>query len=213
MSNKIKKAILGTKIGMTQIFTASGEVIPVTVVQAGPCVVVQKKTIESDGYESIQVGYGEIREKLVNKPVKGHFAKANLPVKRHLKEFRMQDCSKYEVGTAITVEDFANGDIVDVSGVSRGHGFSGSIQRWNQSRGRMTHGSHFHRSPGSMSANSSPSRVFKTKRLPGHWGHENVTVQNLVVVQVDADNNLLLIKGAIPGAKGGMVEIRNAVKA
>lgn len=212
MSKNISKAILGTKIGMTQIFAEDGTLIPVTVVNAGPCPVVQKKTLENDGYEAVQIAYGDIREKLVNKPETGHFKKSGVAVKRHLREIRFVDCSGYNVGDEIKADIFAEGDKVDVSGVSRGHGYSGVIQRWNQARGRMTHGSHFHRAPGSMSANSSPSRVFKTKRLPGQWGNENVTVQNLQIVRVDAERDLILIRGAIPGAKGSLVKIINSVK-
>ena len=209
----MKKAIIGKKIGMTQIFDENGKVVPVTVVEAGPCVVVQKKTTENDGYEAIKVGFGDIREKLVNKPAKGEFAKAGVSVKRTLKEFRMEDVSEYEVGQEITAEIFAAGDKVDVSGVSKGKGFQGVIKRWNQQRGPMSHGSKFKRAPGSMGASSDPSKTFKNKRMPGPMGSENKTVMNLEVVKVIAEKNLILVKGGIPGPNKGTVVIRNAVKA
>ena len=209
----MKKAIIGKKIGMTQIFNENGKVVPVTVVEAGPCVVVQKKTTEKDGYEAIKVGFGDIREKLVNKPAKGEFVKAGVSLKRTLKEFRMEDVSEYEVGQEITAEIFAAGDKVDVSGVSKGKGFQGVIKRWNQQRGQMSHGSKFKRAPGSMGACSDPSKTFKNKRMPGHMGSENKTVMNLEVVKVIAEKNLILIKGGIPGPNKGTVVIRNAVKA
>ena len=209
----MKKAIIGKKIGMTQIFNENGKVVPVTVVEAGPCVVVQKKTTEKDGYEAIKVGCGDIREKLVNKPAKGEFVKAGVSLKRTLKEFRMEDVSEYEVGQEITAEVFAAGDKVDVSGVSKGKGFQGVIKRWNQQRGPMSHGSKFKRAPGSMGACSDPSKTFKNKRMPGHMGSENKTVMNLEVVKVIAEKNLILIKGGIPGPNKGTVVIRNAVKA
>lgn len=208
----MKKAIMGTKLGMTQIFLEDGRVVPVTVVQAGPCPVVQKKLPETDGYSSIQVGFGAIREKLVNKPRKGHFAKAGVAPTRYLREFRLDDISGYEVGQEIKADVFAVGDKVDVSGVSKGKGFAGVIKRWNQHRGPMSHGSRYHRRPGSMGACSSPSKVFKCKHLPGHLGAVNVTVQNLEVVRVDAEHNFMLVKGALPGAKGGMVVIKDSVK-
>ena len=206
------KAILGKKIGMTQVFTEDGNVVPVTVVEAGPCVVVQKKTNETDGYNAIQIGYGDIRETLVNKPKTGHFKKAGSDVKRYLKEFRTDDAESYEIGQQIKADVFETGDIVDVSGVSKGKGFKGVIARWGQHRGPMTHGSRYHRRPGSMGAASDPSKVFKGKHLPGHTGVENKTIQNLEIVRVDADKNVLLVKGAIPGAKGGLVTIRKSVK-
>ncbi|GAA0078289.1 50S ribosomal protein L3 [Clostridium sp. CTA-5] len=209
----MKKAILGRKIGMTQIFNEAGKVIPVTVVEAGPCVVVQKKTIEKDGYEAIQVGFDEIREKLANKPAKGHFAKAGATLRRTLKEFRLEDITAYEVGQEIKADVFEAGEKIDVSGVSKGKGFQGVIKRWNQQRGPMSHGSKFHRAPGSMGASSDPSRTFKNKRMPGHMGSVNTTVMNLEVVKVIAEKNLLLIKGGIPGPNKGTVVIRNAVKA
>lgn len=209
----MKKAILGKKIGMTQIFDENGRVVPVTVVEATPCVVVQKKTIQKDGYDAIQVGFGEIREKLVNKPKKGHYAKAGVSLKRKLKEFRLEDCSTYEVGQEIKVDVFVAGEKIDVSGVSKGKGFQGVIKRWNANRGPMTHGSKFHRAVGSMGASSDPSKTFKNKHMPGHMGAVNKTVQNLEVVKVIAEKNLILIKGGIPGPNKGTVVIRNAVKA
>lgn len=208
----MKKAILGKKIGMTQYFRTDGTMIPVTVIEAGPCPVVQKKTVANEGYDSVQLGFAELREKLANKPRKGHFAKANLKAMRYLREFRLEDAASYEVGQIVKADVFAEGDKVDVSGTSKGHGFQGVVKRHGQGRGRMTHGSHFHRAPGSMSACSDPSRVFKTKNLPGHMGSEHVTVQNLEVVRVDAERNLLLIKGAVPGAKGGLVTVKSTVK-
>ena len=198
---------------MTQIFDENGRVIPVTVVEAGPCVVVQKKTVETDGYDAIQVGFGELREKLVNKPRKGHFAKAGVSLRRTLKEFRMEDVANYNVGDEIKVDTFEIGDKVDVSGVSRGKGFQGTIKRWNASRGPMSHGSKFHRAPGSMGAASDPSRTFKNKRMPGHMGAKNTTVLNLEVVKIMPEKNIILIKGGIPGPNKGTVVIRNSVKA
>lgn len=209
----MKKAILGRKVGMTQIFDQNGKVVPVTVVEAGPCVVVQKKTVEKDGYEAIQVGFGDIREKLVNKPMKGHFAKAGVALKRRLKEFRLEDVSSYEVGQEIKADLFQVGEKVDISGVSKGKGYQGTIKRWNGSRGPMSHGSKFHRSVGSMGASSDPSRTFKNKKMPGHMGAENTTVLNLEVVKVMPEKNLILIKGGIPGPNKGTVVIRNTVKA
>lgn len=208
----MKKAILGKKIGMTQFFRADGTMIPVTVIEAGPCPVVQKKTVANEGYDSVQLGFAELRDKLANKPRKGHFAKANVKAMRYLREFRLEDAASYEVGQIVKADVFAEGDKVDISGTSKGHGFQGVVKRHHQGRGRMTHGSHFHRAPGSMSACSDPSRVFKTKNLPGHMGSEHVTVQNLEVVRVDAERNLLLIKGAVPGAKGSFVTVKSTVK-
>ena len=208
----MKKAILGKKIGMTQFFRADGTMIPVTVIEAGPCPVVQKKTVANEGYDSVQLGFAELRDKLANKPRKGHFAKANVKAMRYLREFRLEDAASYEVGQVLKADVFAEGDKVDISGTSKGHGFAGVVKRHGQGRGRMTHGSHFHRAPGSMSACSDPSRVFKTKNLPGHMGSEHVTVQNLEVVRVDAERNLLLVKGAVPGAKGGLVTVKSTVK-
>lgn len=209
----MKKAILGTKIGMTQIFDEMGKVIPVTVILAGPCTVVQKKTVETDGYEAIQVGYGEIKDKKVNKPLKGHFAKADTANKKYLRELRLEDISAYEVGTEIKADIFEAGEKIDVTGISKGKGFAGPMKRWGLHRGPMTHGSGYHRGSGSMGACSAPGRVMKGKKLPGHMGVKKVTVQNLEVVKVVADENIILVKGAVPGNKGGLVTVRNAVKA
>ena len=208
----MKKAILGKKIGMTQMFRADGTMIPVTVIEAGPCPVIQKKTVGTDGYEAVQVGFGELREKLSNKPRTGHFAKAGVKPLRYMREFKLDDATSYQVGQVIKADMFAEGDKIDVRGVSKGKGFQGVIKRWNQNRGKMTHGSHYHRGVGSMSANSSPSRVFKNKNLPGHMGDETVTIQNLEVVRVDVERNLLLVKGAVPGPKGGLVALTSTVK-
>jgi len=210
----MKKAILGKKLGMSQVFAADGTMLPVTVIEAGPCTVVQKKTKEHDGYDAIQVSFGNIREKLVNKPQKGHFKKADAVPTRYLRELRVDDAATYEVGAKITADTFAEGDKVDVIGTSKGKGFAGVIKRWNQHRLKMSHGTGpVHREPGSMSANSSPSRVFKHKHLAGHLGCERVTVQNLSVVRVDTARNLILVKGAVPGPKGGLVSVRDTVKA
>ena len=203
------KAIIGKKLGMSQIFTEDGKVIPVTVVEAGPCPVVQIKSKENDGYDAIQVGFGTVKETRVNKPQAGHFKKAGVTAKRYLREFRFADCSKYALGQELTCDTFAEGDKVDVTGTSKGHGFSGVIQRWNQHRGPMAHGSGYHRGVGSMGACSSPSRVFKNKHMSGQWGNEKVTIQNLTVARVDSARNLLLIKGAIPGAKVASLSSRN----
>ena len=204
---------MGKKVGMTQIFNEHGKVIPVTVIEAGPCVVLQKKTVESDGYEAIQVGFGDIRERLVNKPKTGIFKKAGVNVKRYIREFRLEDVSAYEVGTEIKADIFAVGDKVDVSGISKGKGFQGTIKRWNAHRGPMSHGSKFHRAVGSMGASSDPSRTFKNKRMPGHMGAVKTTVLNLEVVKVMPEKNVILIKGGVPGPNKGMVIIRNSVKA
>ena len=210
------KTILGKKMGMTQIFTEHGAVIPVTVIQAGPMTVTQIKTVATDGYEAVQVGFGELAQerakKLMTKPELGHFAKANVPAKRYLREFRLADISSFKVGDEIKADTFAEGEKVDVSGISKGHGYTGVVQRWNQHTGPMAHGSKYHRGVGSMGANSDPSRVFKNKHMPGQYGCERVTVQNLEIVKVDAERNLLMIKGAIPGANESLVTIRNAVK-
>ena len=208
----MKKAILGTKLGMTQMFREDGTMIPVTVVLAGPCPVVQKKSVEHDGYEAVQVAFKPIREKLCTKPMLGHFKKAGVEAHRYAREFKFDDTAAYEVGQVIKADIFANGDHVDVTATSKGKGFEGNIKRWNQGRGRKTHGSHSYRVPGSMGACTYPGEVFKTKHLPGHMGSERVTVQNLEVVRVDADRNLLLVKGAIPGAKGSLVTVRETVK-
>ncbi|MBQ8514612.1 MAG: 50S ribosomal protein L3 [Ruminococcus sp.] len=210
----MQKAIIGKKIGMTQIFDESGKVIPVTVVEAGPCVVVQKKTIENDGYAAVQIGFGEVKAKNVNKPMKGHFAKADVAAKKTLKEFRLEGCDGMNVGDIIKADTFAVGDSVDVSGTSKGKGFAGAIKRHNQHRLKETHGTGpVHREAGSMGACSSPSRIYKGKGMPGHMGAEKVTVQNLEVVKIDTENNLIAVKGAIPGAKGSIVTIVNSVKA
>lgn len=208
----MKKAILGTKVGMTQMFREDGTMIPVTVVLAGPCPVVQKKSVEHDGYEAVQVAFKPIREKLCTKPMLGHFKKAGVEAHRYTREFKLDDTAAYEVGQVIKADIFEKGDHVDVTGTSKGKGFEGNIKRWNQSRGRKTHGSHSYRVAGSMGACTYPGEVFKTKHLPGHMGHERITVQNLEVVRVDADRNLILVKGAIPGAKGGLVMVRETVK-
>ena len=205
-------AIYGTKIGMTQIFTEDGVVIPVTVIQAAPNKVCQIKTTESDGYEAVQVAFKPIREKLCTKPMLGHFKKAGVEAHRYTREFKFDDTAAYEVGQVIKADIFANGDHVDVTATSKGKGFEGNIKRWNQGRGRKTHGSHSYRVPGSMGACTYPGEVFKTKHLPGHMGSERVTVQNLEVVRVAAARNLLLVKGAIPGAKGSLVTVRETVK-
>ena len=210
----MNKAIIGKKLGMTQIFSADGKVIPVTVVEAGPCPVVQVKTIEKDGYEAIKLGFIEVKESDLNKPQVGQFKKAGVACQKVLKEFRLENVASYEVGKVVTVETFKEGDKVDVAGQTKGHGFSGVIKRWNQAKLKMTHGvGPVHREVGSMGANSSPSRVFKNKHMPGQYGNERVTVQNLEIVKVDTQRNALLIKGAIPGPTGGIVEISNSVKA
>ena len=205
------KAILGKKIGMTQVFTQEGLVVPVTVVKAGPCVVVQKKTAEADGYSALQLGFGEVKAKNVNKPAAGHFKKAGVDAARYLREIRID--TPAEVGQVIRADIFEAGEIIDVSGTSKGRGFLGVIARHGQHRGPMAHGSRYHRRPGSMGACSTPSKVFKGKNLPGRTGGETVTIQNLEVVRVDLDRDLILVKGAIPGANGGLVTIKNSVKA
>ena len=205
------KGILGKKLGMTQIFTEEGIVVPVTVVEAGPNVVTQVKTVEKDGYNAIQVGFEDAKEKSLNKPQKGHLAAANV-LKKHLKEFRVDAVEEFTVGQEIKADLFAAGEKIDVTGTSKGKGFQGPIKRHGQSRGPESHGSRYHRRPGSMGACSFPGRVFKNKKLAGHMGSVKVTVQNLEVVRVDADKNLILVKGAIPGPKGSMVTIKEAVK-
>lgn len=210
----MKKGLIGKKIGMTQIFDENGKVIPVTVVEAGPCVITQKKTIENDGYEAVQVGFGDVKVNKLNKPMKGHFAKNDVAPKKTLKEFRLEDCSALNVGDIIKADAFEAGEIVDVKGTSKGHGTAGAIKRWNFSRLRESHGTGPNaRHQGSLGACSSPSRVFKGRKMAGHYGHEIVTVQNLTVAKVDAENNLIAIKGAVPGPKGGIVVIADAVKA
>lgn len=209
----MKKAILGRKLGMTQIFDENGKVVPVTVVEAGPCVVLQKKTEEKEGYNAIQVGFENIREKLANKPKKGHFAKAGVSVKRIVREFRLDNIDEYEVGNEIKADIFAAGDKVDVSGVSKGKGFQGTIKRWNMQRGPMSHGSKYHRAVGSMGASSFPSRTFKNKKMPGQMGNKKATVLNLEVVKIMAEKNVILIKGGVPGPNKGYIVIKNTVKA
>ena len=207
------KGLIGKKIGMTQIFDEAGKVVPVTVIEAGPCVVTQLKTAENDGYEAVQLGFGDVSPKHVNKPMAGHFKKSDLPFKKTLKEFRFDDISNVNVGDVLKADVFAAGDVIDVSGVSKGKGFQGAIKRHNQHRLKETHGTGpVVRQAGSMGACSSPSRIFKGKGMAGHMGAENVTVQNLVIVKIDAENNLIAIKGAIPGPKGGVVCITDAVK-
>ena len=207
----MKKAILAKKVGMTQIFNEAGELVPVTVLQAGPCVVTQVKTIENDGYEAVQVGFEDIREKLVNKPVKGMFDKAGVSYKRYVREFKLE--GEYSVKDEIKVDVFEAGDKIDATAIAKGKGFQGAIKRHGQSRGPMAHGSKYHRHAGSNGSCSTPSRVFKGKKMPGHMGGKKVTTQNLEVVRVDAEKNLLLVKGAVPGAKKCLVTIKETVKA
>ena len=210
----MKKGIIGKKIGMTQIFDEIGNVIPVTVIEVGPCVVAQKKTIENDGYEAVQLGFIDAKEKQLSKPAKGHFAKAGVAAKKHLKEFRLEDCSALNVGDTVTADVFAAGEKVDVTGITKGRGYTGAIKRWNHHTLCSTHGvGPIHREVGSMGANSTPSRVFKNKKMAGQYGNEQVTVLNLKVVKIDAEKNLIAVKGAIPGAKNGIVFIRDSVKA
>ena len=209
----MKKAILTTKVGMTQVFSEDGVLTPVTVLQAGPCVVTQVKTVENDGYSAVQVGFGDIREKLVNKPKKGHFAKAGVTAKRFLKEFRLEDAESYTLGQEIKADVFAAGDKVDATAKSKGKGFQGAIKRHGQSRGPMAHGSKYHRHAGSNGSATTPGRVFKGKHMPGHMGAVRVTVKNLEVVSVDAEKNLILVKGAVPGPKKSLVMLKESVKA
>ena len=210
----MKKAIIGKKLGMTQIFTTDGLVVPVTVVEAGPCTVVQKKTAEKEGYNSVVVAFQEQKESRLNKAQIGTYKKANVPTHRILRELKLDNAKEFEIGKAITCDIFEENDKVDVTGLTRGRGFTGVIQRWNQHRLRMTHGvSLVHREVGSMGANSTPSRVFKNKHMPGQYGHEQVTIQNLEVVKVDAARNILLIKGCLPGPRGTIVTIKESVKA
>ncbi|MBP3255961.1 MAG: 50S ribosomal protein L3 [Clostridia bacterium] len=207
------KTIIGKKIGMTQIFDESGKVIPVTAIEAGPCVIAQVKTVETDGYNAIQLGFGEVKESKVNKPEKGHFTKASINPTKHLREFRVEDVENYKVGDQIKVDTFEVGDKLDVQGTSKGKGFQGVIKRHGQSRGPMGHGSMYHRRPGSMGPTSTPGRVFKGKKLPGHMGVQTITIQNLDVVKVDTDKNVLLVKGSVPGVKGAILKIKTSVKA
>ena len=208
----MKKGIIGKKLGMTQIFDAKGNVIPVTLIEAGPCVVSQKKTIENDGYNAVQLAYQDVK-KNANKAQLGHFKKAGVTPKRHLKEFRLDDCSALEVGSVVTVDTFAAGEKVDITGITKGHGYTGAIKRWNLHKLRMTHGvGPVHRQSGSMGV-IDPARIFKNKKMAGQWGNEQVTILNLEVVKIDAEKNLIAVKGAVPGAKGGIVFIRDSVKA
>ena len=207
------KTIIGRKIGMTQIFDEKGKVIPVTVIEAGPCVVAQIKSVETDGYNAVQLGFGDIKESKLNKPQKGHFEKAKLALKKHLREFRVDSLEGISVGDEIRVDTFAIGDRIDIQGTSKGKGFQGVIKRHGQSRGPMGHGSMYHRRPGSMGPTSTPGRVFKGKKLPGHMGRVTVTIQNLDVVKVDLDKNAILVKGSVPGAKGAILKLKTSVKA
>jgi len=209
----MKKVIIGKKVGMTQIFDETGKVIPVTVIEAGPCTIAQVKTTETDGYNAIQLGFGDVKESKINKPEKGHFAKAGLTAKKHLREFRMEDLEGAKVGDELKADTFVAGDKVDVQGTSKGKGFQGVIKRHGQHRGPMGHGSMYHRRPGSMGPTSTPGRVFKGKKLPGHMGRLTVTIQNLDVVAVDLDKNVILLKGSVPGAKGAILKIKTSVKA
>ena len=209
----MKKGIIGKKLGMTQIFDEKGNVIPVTLIEAGPCVVAQKKTVENDGYNAVQLAFEDVKKKNVNKAQLGHFEKAGITPKRHLKEFRLDDCSALEAGSVVTVDTFAAGEKVDITGITKGHGYTGAIKRWNLAKLRMTHGvGPVHRQSGSMGV-IDPARIFKNKKMAGQWGNEQVTVLNLEVVKVDAEKKLIAVKGAVPGAKGGIVFIRDSVKA
>ena len=208
----MKKAIIGRKVGMTQIFDEKGAVIPVTVIEAGPCPVVQIKTVETDGYDAVQLGFGEVKEFKVNKPSKGHFSKAEVKPTKHLREFRLEDLSNVKVGDEVNVDIFEVGDNIDIQGISKGKGFQGVIKRHGQSRGPMGHGSMYHRRPGSMGPTSTPGRVFKGKKLPGHMGVNTVTIQNLIIVKVDKDKNAILVKGSVPGNKGSILKINDSVK-
>ena len=209
----MKKAILGKKLGMTQIFDNNGLVVPVTVVEAGPCYVSQVKTVENDGYSAVQLAFGDVREQLINKPLLGTLKKAEISAKKFLKEFKLDNASEYKLGDKIACDIFAEGDIVDVVGTSKGHGTSGTIAKWNFHRQKMSHGGGpIHRHVGSIGANTFPAKVFKGKKMAGRWGNERVTVQNLKVVKVDAERNLILVKGAIPGAKGSLVSVKSAAK-
>ena len=208
----MKKGIIGKKLGMTQIFDENGNVIPVTVIEAGPCVVVQKKTVENDGYSAVQLGFEEVAERKLNKAEKGHFAKANVALKRHLKEFRLDDAENMNVGDEVKADVFAAGECVDITGISKGHGYTGAIVRWNLHTLRMTHGvGPVHRQSGSMGV-IDPARIFKNKKMAGQWGHEQATTLNLNVVKIDVEKNLIAVKGAVPGPKGGIVFIRSTCK-
>ena len=209
----MKKGLIGKKVGMTQIFDEAGKVIPVTAIEAGPCVVAQVKTEETDGYTAIQLGFGDVKESKLNRPEKGHFSKVNVTPKKHLREFRVDSVEEVKVGDELKADVFAAGDKIDIQGTSKGKGFQGVIKRHGQSRGPMGHGSMYHRRPGSMGSTSTPGRVFKGKKLPGHMGRVTVTIQNLDVVRVDMDKNVILVKGSVPGAKGAILKIKSAVKA
>ena len=209
----MKKGIIGKKLGMTQIFDEKGNVVPVTLIEAGPCVVAQKKTVENDGYAAIQLAYEDAKKKHLTKAEAGHFEKAGVALKKHLKEFRLEDTSAYEIGAVVTVDTFAQGEKVDITGITKGHGYTGAIKRWNLAKLRMTHGvGPVHRQSGSMGV-IDPARIFKNKKMAGQWGNEQVTILNLVAVKIDAEKNLIAVKGAVPGAKGGIVFIRESVKA
>lgn len=210
----MKKGIIGKKLGMTQIFMEDGSVVPVTVIEAGPCMVAQKKTVENDGYDAVQLAFGEVKEKHMTKAEIGHFKKAGVEVRKHLKEFRLESASEMNVGDVVSADTFTAGEKVDITGITKGHGYSGAVKRWGNHILRMTHGTGpIHRQVGSMGANSSPSRVFKNKKMAGQYGNEKVTVLNLAVVKIDAEKNIIAVKGAVPGAKGGIVFIRDSVKA
>lgn len=210
----MEKGIIGKKLGMTQIFMEDGSVVPVTVIEAGPCTVAQKKTVENDGYDAVQLAFGEVKEKHMTKAEIGHFKKAGVEVRKHLKEFRLESASEMNVGDVVSADTFTAGEKVDITGITKGHGYSGAVKRWGNHILRMTHGTGpIHRQVGSMGANSSPSRVFKNKKMAGQYGNEKVTVLNLAVVKIDAEKNIIAVKGAVPGAKGGIVFIRDSVKA
>ena len=208
----MNKGLIGKKLGMTQIFDEQGKVIPVTVIKAGPCVVAQVKTVETDGYNAIQLGFGDVKESKINKPEKGHFAKSKLTPKKHLREFRLDSVENINVGDELKADTFTAGDQLDIQGTSKGKGFQGVIKRHGQSRGPMGHGSMYHRRPGSMGPTSTPGRVFKGKKLPGHMGSQTITIQNLEVVRVDLDKNVILVKGSVPGAKGAILKLKTSVK-
>ena len=208
----MNKGLIGKKLGMTQIFDEQGKVIPVTVIEAGPCVVAQVKTVETDGYNAIQLGFGDVKESKINKPEKGHFAKSKLTPKKHLREFRLDSVENINVGDELKADTFTAGDQLDIQGTSKGKGFQGVIKRHGQSRGPMGHGSMYHRRPGSMGPTSTPGRVFKGKKLPGHMGSQTITIQNLEVVRVDLDKNVILVKGNVPGAKGAILKLKTSVK-
>ena len=208
----MNKGLIGKKLGMTQIFDEQGKVIPVTVIEAGPCVVAQVKTVETDGYNAIQLGFGDVKESKLNRPEKGHFSKVNVTPKKHLREFRLDSVENINVGDELKADTFTAGDQLDIQGTSKGKGFQGVIKRHGQSRGPMGHGSMYHRRPGSMGPTSTPGRVFKGKKLPGHMGSQTITIQNLEVVRVDLDKNVILVKGSVPGAKGAILKLKTSVK-